>query len=91
MFSAIEREKGGMTRLILGGGRGSAVIGDLRDPEVDEEAVARYHLEAGRARARASIAAQRRWIREHREEGPLGYILVFMLILVVALWVRVIM
>ena len=75
-----------MTRLTLGG-RGPAVIGDLRDPEVDRDKVERYHLEAGRRRARASIAADLRWLRERERVHPLGYVLVFVMAVVMVLWV----
>ena len=41
------------------------VFGDLRDPDVDRDLVERHKLEAGIARARASIVAELRWLEEH--------------------------
>lgn len=45
--------------------RSPTVIGDLRDPDVDRDLVARQLLKAGVARARASIVAELRWLEEH--------------------------
>ena len=79
-----------MTRLILGGRR-PAVIGDLRDPAADRDKVAGYYRNAGAQRARAAIAAEELWLdrqgTERRTEGPLGYVLVFLLAFGIVLWV----
>lgn len=77
-----------MTRLIAPR-QPAMVIGDLRDPDIDRAEVERYHREAGVARARAAMAAERRWMSDRRPEGPLGYLLVFLCVFGIVLWILV--